>query len=167
MCGAWKNSDLREYVYMQQVHKVFPSEGSEWKLYLGNEVPSPGREQPSPASLMARGGADIFLVEHIRLRWPSLRLPCTSSSSLAAMDPFSTAAAPVYKYKAVSLENLFHFNYLINLVHGCVQKPPAVSAAASSGVNCARGTLETAAGRWTQPGCQGHRAGMILVGRDS
>lgn len=79
-------------------------------------------------------------VEQIRHHGPSLCLLCTKPSSLTVIDSSSTAVAPVYKYKAVSFKNLFHFNHLIHLVRGCIQKPPSASAD-SFEVDCARATL--------------------------
>lgn len=35
----------------------------------------------------------------------------------------------IYKYKAVSFKNLFHFNYLIHSAHGCVPRPSCASSA--------------------------------------
>lgn len=68
---------------------------------------------------------------------------------------FFNSDCPIYKYKAVSFKNLFYFNYLVHLVHGSVQKPPAASAA-SFGEDCGRTSLQKAAGRLWQTGCQGH-----------
>lgn len=50
-----------------------------------------------------------LLVEGIRHHQPSLCLLCTQPSSLTVMDSSSPAVASVYKYKAVSFENLFPF----------------------------------------------------------
>lgn len=68
---------------------------------------------------------------------------------------FFNSNCPIYKYKAVSFKNLFYFNYLVHLVHGSVQKPSAASAA-SFGEVCGRTSLQKAAGRLWQTGCQGH-----------
>lgn len=69
---------------------------------------------------------------------------------------FFSSDCPIYKHKAVSLKNLFYFNHLIHLVCGCVQKPPAVSAACF-GEDCVRTSLQKGSGRVWQTGCQGHR----------
>lgn len=68
-------------------------------------------------------------VEQIRHHWPWFCLLCTNPSSLTVVGSFSTVVDPVYKDKAVSFKNPFHFNRLTRLVRDCVQKPPAASAA--------------------------------------